>query len=187
MRSSLIVALAAGAFISACASPPEPAPAPTPPPVQAPPQINPADVPRPAPSVVTAPPPMPAGPVVGSPADFAAKTNNGRDTRVFFDTDKTNLKPEAIVALQAQASFMKANPNTTYDIEGNADERGTTEYNQALSGRRAQAVVDYLVGQGVAASRLKIVPNGESKPIATGTGESAWSQNRNGWTKITSN
>jgi peptidoglycan-associated lipoprotein len=63
-------------------------------------------------------------------------------------------------------------------LEGHADERGTREYNQALGARRANAVADYLVLQGVSRSRVETISYGEERPAATGSGESAWSKNR---------
>ena len=85
----------------------------------------------------------------------------------------------------AQASYLKSFSNATVDIEGNADERGTPEYNVALSERRANSVREYLSGQGIAASRMKIGPRGETAPIASGANEQAWAQNRNAYTKQT--
>ena len=179
MRSALLIALAAGALATTagCASnkPAEPAPAPPPPPV--------VQAPRPTP--VPPPPAANPGPAPGSVADFAAKTNGGRDQRVYFDYDAYNLRSDAVTSLQAQASYLKTFQNVTVDIEGNADERGTPEYNVALSERRANSVREYLAGQGVAAARMKIVPRGETSPIASGSNESAWAQNRNSYTKQT--
>jgi peptidoglycan-associated lipoprotein len=161
-----------------CASnkPEEPPPAAPPPPVMSPP---------PPPVVVPPAPNANPGPAPGSVADFAAKTNGGRDQRVYFDYDKTNVRSDAITALQSQASYLKTFQNVTVDIEGNADERGTPEYNVALSERRANSVREYLAGQGIAAARMKIVPRGETSPIASGANEQAWAQNRNAYTKQT--
>ena len=71
-------------------------------------------------------------------------------------------------------------------IEGNADERGTREYNFALGAQRAEAVRDYLVGRGVAASRIETVSYGKERPIDPGTGDDASAHNRNGHTALTS-
>ena len=179
MRSALLIALAVGALATAgCASnkPEEPPPAVPPPPVMSPP---------PPPVQIPPPPAANPGPAPGSVADFAAKTNGGRDQRVYFDYDAYNLRSDAITSLQAQASYLKTFQNVTVDVEGNADERGTPEYNVALSERRANSVREYLAGQGIAAARMKIVPRGETSPIASGSNESAWAQNRNAYTKQT--
>ncbi|HEV7692579.1 MAG TPA: OmpA family protein [Hyphomonadaceae bacterium] len=179
MRSALLIALTVGALAATgCASnkPEEPPPAAPPPPVVSPP---------PPPVVVPPPPIANPGPAPGSVADFAAKTNGGRDQRVYFDYDKYNVRSDAVTSLQAQASYLKTFQNVTVDIEGNADERGTPEYNVALSERRANSVREYLAGQGIAAARMKIVPRGETSPIASGANEQAWAQNRNAYTKQT--
>jgi len=70
-------------------------------------------------------------------------------------------------------------------IEGNADERGTREYNLALGSRRANAMRDYLVGRGVSSSRIETISFGKERPIADGADEAAWAKNRNGHTAIT--
>ncbi|HYG27288.1 MAG TPA: OmpA family protein, partial [Caulobacteraceae bacterium] len=70
-------------------------------------------------------------------------------------------------------------------IEGNADERGTREYNLALGARRANSVRDYLVGRGVSVSRIATLSYGKEKPLDPGTGEEAWAKNRNAQTVIT--
>jgi peptidoglycan-associated lipoprotein len=177
MRSALLIALAAGALFSAgCASNPEPEPTPPPAPAVPP-------TPPPAPAPVPPPPAANPGPAPGSAADYNAKV--GAAARVYFDYDSYNLRSDAITALGAQASYLKSFSNATVDIEGNADERGTPEYNVALSERRANSVREYLAGQGVAAARMKILPRGETAPIAAGANESAWAQNRNAYTKQT--
>jgi peptidoglycan-associated lipoprotein len=70
-------------------------------------------------------------------------------------------------------------------IEGNADERGTREYNFALGARRANSVRDYLVSKGVAGGRIDTVSFGKERPISDGSNEEAWAQNRNGHTVLT--
>jgi peptidoglycan-associated lipoprotein len=77
-----------------------------------------------------------------------------------------------------------ANPNVRASIEGHCDERGTREYNQALGERRANAVRDYLLSQGVPASRLVTTSWGKERPVATGSNEEAWAQNRRAVTVI---
>ena len=70
-------------------------------------------------------------------------------------------------------------------IEGNADERGTREYNLALGARRANAIRDFLIAQGVSAARIETISFGKERPIDAGTSEEAWAKNRNGRTAIT--
>jgi len=76
--------------------------------------------------------------------------------------------------------------NVTAIVEGNADERGTREYNLALGARRAESVKAFLVGQGVSPSRLTTVSYGKERPIDGRSNEAGWSRNRNGHTNVTS-
>lgn len=105
--------------------------------------------------------------------------------RVFFDTDQHDLTSEAQFTLSKQAEWFSANPGTSGAIEGHADERGTREYNLALGARRANSVLAFLIGQGVDANRLRAVSYGKERPVALGSSEESWSQNRRGVTNIT--
>ena len=98
--------------------------------------------------------------------------------RVFFETDSSDLTPQARATLDKQAQWLSQYNRYTFTIEGHADERGTREYNFALGARRAQAVHDYLVAKGVAASRMKTISYGKERPVATCDDISCWSQNR---------
>ncbi|WP_373087448.1 peptidoglycan-associated lipoprotein Pal [Sneathiella sp.] len=98
--------------------------------------------------------------------------------RVFFGFDKYDLSDEAQATLQRQAAWLNANPTVTLLLEGNADERGTREYNLALGDRRATAVKNYLVTLGVSAGRLSTISYGKERPVALGHNEAAWAQNR---------
>lgn len=98
-------------------------------------------------------------------------------TTFYFEYDSSDLKPEAMQALDVHAKDLKANGNRVV-LEGHADERGTREYNMALGERRAQAVQRYLVLQGVSPAQLELVSYGEERPVATGSDESSWAQNR---------
>ncbi|MYM65027.1 peptidoglycan-associated lipoprotein Pal [Pseudomaricurvus sp. HS19] len=99
------------------------------------------------------------------------------DTVFYFDFDKSMLKPEARAALTAHAENLKAAPKAVR-LEGHADERGTREYNMALGERRAKAVRDYLVLQGVDASMIETVSYGEEYPAVVGATEAAYEMNR---------
>ncbi|HSG34359.1 MAG TPA: peptidoglycan-associated lipoprotein Pal [Sphingomonadaceae bacterium] len=114
--------------------------------------------------------------VPGSQADFLARMN-GRNV-IYFDTDRFNVDEEDMVALRAQAEWLMQYPNTRATIEGHCDERGTREYNLALGERRANAAKNYLVSLGIDSSRLTTVSYGKERPVALGSNESAWSQNR---------
>lgn len=96
---------------------------------------------------------------------------------VYFDYDQASLKPETRSLLLAHAERLKASGSSAR-LEGHADERGSREYNIALGERRANAVRDFLVLQGVSASSLEVVSYGEERPLATGSDEYSYSQNR---------
>lgn len=110
----------------------------------------------------------------GSQADLQQSAG---DT-IHFDTDKSALTAEARATLERQAAWLKKYPNVSFQIEGHADERGTREYNLALGDRRATAEKNYLISLGIAASRLSTISYGKERPVALGSDESAWSQNR---------
>ncbi len=108
-------------------------------------------------------------------ADLIAKA--GSDT-VYFGTDEYSLDSAAQATLAAQARWMLENPNVRASIEGHADERGTREYNMALGERRANAARDFLAAQGVPPHRLLVTSWGKERPVAIGSNEEAWAQNR---------
>lgn len=95
-----------------------------------------------------------------------------------FDYDRAALSADAKEKLKANAEWLKSNANTTVQIEGHCDSRGTIEYNLALGERRAQSVRSYLIGLGVPGSRLNIISYGEERPLARGDSESDWAKNR---------
>jgi len=118
-----------------------------------------------------------AGKIVpGSKEDFV--TNVG--DRVFFAFDKSDLSADSRRTLERQAAWLKQWSNQRLTVEGHCDERGTREYNLALGERRANAVKDYLVAQGVSASRLSTISYGKERPAVLGSNEAAWAQNRRG-------
>ena len=105
--------------------------------------------------------------------------------RVFFEVDQSTLNDVAQATLREQAGFLLTNVEYTAIIEGHADERGTREYNLALGARRASAVQDFLVSQGVAPNRLRTVTYGKERPIEVCSNESCYSQNRRSVTVLT--
>ncbi len=98
--------------------------------------------------------------------------------KVQFELDQAALSSASMTALQANAAIMQKHPTIRVEIQGHADERGTTEYNLALGEKRARAVKEALSSMGVSDSRLAIVTYGEEKPVASGSNETAWSENR---------
>ncbi len=104
--------------------------------------------------------------------------------RVFFAFDSASIDPVARDTLVRQAQWLMANPAASITIEGHADERGTREYNLALGARRAQAARDFLLSQGVAAARMRTVSFGKERPVALGSDEGSWAQNRRAVTVV---
>ena len=98
--------------------------------------------------------------------------------KIYFDYDQDTLREDALSNLLKVSRLMKDNPKYTLLVEGHADERGTREYNLALSERRAKAVEDFLSASGVSSFNVEVVGYGEEKPVDNGSNESAWSQNR---------
>ena len=121
-------------------------------------------------------------PMPGSEQDFVVNVGD----RVYFDLDSYSVRPEAQPRLDAQAAWLARYPQVTVRIEGNADERGTREYNLALGARRAEAVRTYLIQRGVPAGRIDTISFGKERPIAAGSTEDAFARNRNGHTAIVS-
>ncbi|WP_294945794.1 peptidoglycan-associated lipoprotein Pal [Sulfurivirga sp.] len=101
-----------------------------------------------------------------------------RKERVHFDFDKSAIKPEFFDVIKKQADFMAENPDVKVTIAGYCDERGSLEYNLALGERRANAVYNALVAQGISPERIQTVSYGESYPLDPAHNEAAWSKNR---------
>jgi peptidoglycan-associated lipoprotein len=131
--------------------------------------------------------PAPARPAIetgiipGTLRDFEVNVGD----RVFFSFDKSNLDDAARAALQKQAAWLSRYQAVTVAIQGNADERGTREYNIALGARRATAVKDYLVSLGVRYDRLTTISFGKERPVCVESNEACWSQNRRAVSAIT--
>jgi peptidoglycan-associated lipoprotein len=119
-------------------------------------------------------------PAPGSAAEFQQIVGD----RVFFDYDKSVIKPEGRTTLQRQADWLKKYGNFTVTIEGHCDERGTREYNLALGERRATATRNALVALGIPANRIKTISYGKERPAVLGSNEAAWAQNRRGVTVL---
>lgn len=111
---------------------------------------------------------------VNSPAYF----NGAIGDRVLFAVDQSTLSPEARQILTAQAGWLADNGEYAIVIEGHADERGTREYNVALSAKRANSVQQFLVSQGIAASRMRTVAYGKERPLEICSDETCYTKNR---------
>ena len=101
-----------------------------------------------------------------------------------FRYDSSEINPEAQTVLERQAAYMRKYGTLTFTIEGHCDRRGTREYNLALGDRRASAAKSALVTLGVEAQRLQTISYGKERPVAVGSTEAAWAQNRRAVTII---
>ena len=115
----------------------------------------------------------------------AANLRNTLMAVVHFDYDQSDIRPDARAALDAKIPILQANPNVAIRIAGHTDERGSDEYNLALGQRRAAAAKRYLVERGIAESRIETISYGEERPVAQGSDEDAWAQNRRAEFEIT--
>jgi peptidoglycan-associated lipoprotein len=151
---------------TAATTPPPAVAAPAPPPAAAAPAAPAPAAPAPA---TAAPAPRP------SPKEFTAIPEL---KPIYFDFDKYDIRPGDAKILDANAQWLKSNADQLVLIEGHCDERGTNEYNLALGERRAKSTMNYLVSQGVQASRITIISYGEERPVCTQKNEECWSKNR---------
>lgn len=97
---------------------------------------------------------------------------------IYFDFDKSNLKPKAQEVLKRKAEWLRNNPGESVIIEGHCDERGTNEYNLALGDRRAQSAKKFLINLGIAETRLTTISYGEERPADPRHNREAWARNR---------
>lgn len=98
--------------------------------------------------------------------------------KIYFDYDRSDLKPEARAVLTKKAAWLRENTEYSIKIEGHCDERGSTEYNLALGERRADAAAKFLSALGVSSSRISTVSMGEENPVDSRSNETAWAKNR---------
>jgi peptidoglycan-associated lipoprotein len=123
------------------------------------------------------------GPTAVTPVTIDELTNPNSPLAkrsVYFDFDSYTVKDEYLPTLQAHAAYLKKHPDRHILIQGNTDERGTSEYNLALGQKRAEAMLRVLETDGVADGQIEAVSLGKEKPVATGHDEAAWAQNRRG-------
>jgi peptidoglycan-associated lipoprotein len=118
-------------------------------------------------------------------AGAAASARTRLLATVHFEFDQSDLRSDDRAILDAKVPIMQANTGVMIRVAGHTDERGSDEYNLALGQRRAAAVKDYLVQRGVAATRIETVSFGEERPVAQGSDEGAWGQNRRAEFEIT--
>ena len=166
-KTLILAAAAATLTLGACAK-------------KAPEQLPPAPTDTTAPATET-PTDTAAGP--GTQEHFATAVG-APNTTVYFDTDQFDLDAEDSAKLQTQARYFAQYTNVNFTIEGHADERGTREYNLALGERRANSAKNYLVSLGIPAERIRTVSYGKERPVALGSDEGSWAQNRRAATVV---
>lgn len=172
----VLAALAALVLVSACSKKPEPVVTPPPP-----------EMTQKAPTTDVDPDPTPAGPVdmeekkpPMSLQELQAEAEaGGLLGDVFYDFDKSDLRPDARERLAKNAEYMNGTgADLKFTIEGHCDERGTNEYNIALGQSRGSTALDYLVSLGVDRGRFKTISYGEERPFCTSSSEACWQKNR---------
>jgi len=101
-----------------------------------------------------------------------------RQRVVYFDFNMTDIKPQFQAAISCHAAYLRQFPNARVTLQGNADERGTREYNLGLGGRRSNAISSALGSAGASASQLNTVSYGEERPVCKEHSEDCWQKNR---------
>lgn len=97
---------------------------------------------------------------------------------IYFDFNRSSVRDDAKSVMKQNAEWLKSNPKAKIMIQGNCDERGTKEYNQALGQRRSVDAKKYLAAMGVDSGRMSIISFGKEKPVCTESAESCWQKNR---------
>ena len=172
-RVTLLASLTSAMILAACSSTPV-APA-----VSAPAAAPVAAAPAAAPAATQAPTAAPVAVMPKAVPAYLDPSNSLVTSRsVYFDFDKSSIKPEGLTLLEQHGKFLAANPDVSIKVGGNADERGGAEYNLALGQKRADAVVKALKSFGVKDAQLEAVSYGKEKPKATGHDEVSYAENR---------
>lgn len=169
MMKRTAIALLAMLAVAACSTPAPPAP-PPPPPAKAP------EAPPPPPP--PPPPPAPVAPAESAMQQFERMRAGVTDTSVYFDYDRSEIKPDQTAAITDNAKVATTFSNDYVTLQGNCDERGSREYNVALGQRRADAVRQRLVLLGVPESHIETISFGKEKPRAQCHNETCWKENR---------
>lgn len=190
---SLLITLVLALTAAACGGKQAPVAATNPPPA---PEAFPSASATNSPTRPPAPPePAPMPPPVTGAAPIESDPLASMDTDdinrqsplapVFFALDADTIDAEGQRVITLNAAVLKKYPTWTITIEGHSDERGTAEYNLALSERRALAVKSYLLSLGIAADRIRTVSYGKEFPFDPGQNEAAWAKNRRGHFVVT--
>jgi peptidoglycan-associated lipoprotein len=186
LRHLAVLGLAAG--VAAChhaAARTATTPAPTLPPAPAAPARPPAPAPPPRAAAAPAAPRALTDDEIFSRESLDALNGSHPLSDAFFDYDQTALRDDARKALERDAQWLGRWTSTRITVQGQADERGSAEYNLALGDSRAKAVKNYLTSLGVSEARIAVVSLGKESPVCSEENESCWSQNRRGHFVIT--
>lgn len=169
MKKNLVIAAALAAFLAACSTAPtEPA------------KVAPAAQPA-APKAEAKPAAAPAAKADPfKDVDALNKIPLLQKRSVYFEYDKYDIALDYVTILEAHSKYLKAQPNVKVLIQGNADERGSREYNLALGQKRAEAIKTSLKLMGAKEEQMEAVSLGEETPKATGHDEASWAENRRG-------
>jgi peptidoglycan-associated lipoprotein len=179
----LVIAVAAIGLLSVGCAKKKVAAAPPPPPAPAAPAA-PAPAPAPPERAAATPAPAPAPAPHYPNAVTRARIDEllARIEDAYYDYNKSNLRPDAVKALQADSTelrdILKDYPDYKLTIQGNCDERGSEEYNMALGEKRADSAKAYLVGIGIPADQLHTISFGKDKPVCEDHNEACWQKNR---------
>ena len=172
-RKQIFTALAAALVVGGCATQSTDTAAPAPAARSA--SANAQSSPAPAPA------PQSASQITmgqGGRGGYAGNMGSPNARSVYYEFDKADLSAEDRRLVEANARYLRQHPDTKVRVEGNADERGSKEYNLALGQRRAETVAKALRAGGVAEDRLEAVSYGKEKPKADGHDEKSWAENR---------
>ena len=170
-RTLGVVFTLASALLAACSSTPVAPSAGAPAPAA-------AAAPAPAPSATAKPAPASTVATVSLPAYLEPNSPISRERSVYFDFDDFSIKPEFAALVERHGKYLASNAAVAIKIEGNADERGSAEYNLALGQKRAEAVLRSLKIYGAKDPQMGAGSWGEERPVASGHDEAAWAQNR---------
>jgi peptidoglycan-associated lipoprotein len=138
-------------------------------------EVKPMEQPAPPPETTTAP--AETGPAAFTPADLDSNACLLQRT-VYFDFNQTEIKPEFQEAIACHAKYLRDRPDARMTLDGNADERGSREYNLGLGERRAKAVAAALEAAGGSASQISVISHGEEQPVCREHNEDCWQKNR---------
>ncbi len=137
------------------------------------------------PAEPAAPPAAAEKPAAEAPSEVKAEETKERAAAasegliaIYFDFDKAFIRDDARDVMKANAAWLKAHPKAKIRIEGNCDERGTKEYNQALGQRRASSAKKYLTTMGISSHRISLISYGKEKPVCSDQDDSCWQKNR---------